>query len=366
MGRIERDEADMTLCPTNPTAPKMLVGEQTFPLHPIELLILNGRKTRHDQNMFGILFTFDGSVWAVLVFSLLLMALLMTLLHYTISRISPWIRYQGPSTTYISYVFMLTQNTFNEGTAHPPPKKNSISLLWMSWLLSIPIILMSAFAGQLKASMMFKPEKPKIHNLLDLYNSQHDVYLAKDSAGESALKADPARYVQKMYARILSDKTYGTAERIIQDDVLDMVLNDRASIITSRPAEAMVAERKCSVIEQGDFYISERPVRAFNAVYHLNYRLSLDLRRNIQDRIGWLADSGLLDRWWKEIAGAWNGCSRGDPLDLNALSISDFQMIACFWLLGISIASVLFVVERRTCVSGCAKLCKRNLSCHGE
>lgn len=63
-----------------------------------------------------------------------------------------------------------------------------------------------------------------------------------------------------------------------------MVLNDRASIITSRPAEAMVAERKCSVIEQGDFYISERPVRAFNAVYHLNYRLSLDLRRNIQDR----------------------------------------------------------------------------------
>lgn len=74
------------------------------------------------------------------------------------------------------------------GTAHPPPKKNSISLLWMSWLLSIPIILMSAFAGQLKASMMFKPEKPKIHNLLDLYNSQHDVYLAKDSAGESALK----------------------------------------------------------------------------------------------------------------------------------------------------------------------------------
>lgn len=49
----------MTLCPTNPTAAKMLVGEQTYPLNPVELLILNGRVSKYHNNDFGILLTFQ-------------------------------------------------------------------------------------------------------------------------------------------------------------------------------------------------------------------------------------------------------------------------------------------------------------------
>lgn len=77
------------------------------------------------------------------------------------------------------------------GSSNPPPSRNSIRILWMSWFLGVTMILMNAFAGQLKATIMFKPEKPRIENLFDLYRSGLAVYIAKDSASEYTLKVGP-------------------------------------------------------------------------------------------------------------------------------------------------------------------------------
>lgn len=76
------------------------------------------------------------------------------------------------------------------GVARPPPDKTSLRLLWIVWMFAVSTVLMNTFAGQLKVSMMFKPEKARIEDLRDLYDSNHEVYIPKDSAGESALKVD--------------------------------------------------------------------------------------------------------------------------------------------------------------------------------
>lgn len=73
--------------------------------------------------------------------------------------------------------------------AIPPPSFNSIRILWMSWYLSVTLILMCTFAGQMKASMMFKPEKKRIDSIFNVYQKKKlKLYIPKDSIIERLLK----------------------------------------------------------------------------------------------------------------------------------------------------------------------------------
>lgn len=73
--------------------------------------------------------------------------------------------------------------------AIPPPSFNSIRILWMSWYLSVTLILMCTFAGQMKASMMFKPEKKRIDSVFNVYQKKKlKLYIPKDSIIERLLK----------------------------------------------------------------------------------------------------------------------------------------------------------------------------------
>ncbi|XP_028967232.1 glutamate receptor ionotropic, NMDA 1-like [Galendromus occidentalis] len=345
LGKLQRGEADMTLCPTNPTAEKMLIAEQTYPLHPIELMLMNGRLSTFEQNPFAIVLALQGSVWLALISGLFVMALLMSLFHFILCEMFTDVVKVSLSNALGTYIFVLAGNALNEGSTNPPPNRDSIRILWISWFLAVSLILMSVFAGQLKASIMFKPGKPRIETLLDLHRSKHALYVAKDSAGEQALRTHSADYVQAIYRRMLREKTNVNAKEILNKKVLELILREEASVITSRPVEAIAAEGKCREMPRGEFYVSQNPVLSFNAVFHMSFDLREDIRRGINDRINWLADCGVLDKWWEEIAGVWSGCSRGDAKEFDSMSLTDFEAVAYIWSIGILGSIIAFIFE---------------------
>ena len=105
----------MTLCPTNPTAEKMLIAEQTYPVHPIELTLMNGRLSQFGENPFAIIQVFQWRVWLALITGLFTIALLMTSFHFALSYIFSDVMKDSLLNVYETYFFMLTENTFNEG-----------------------------------------------------------------------------------------------------------------------------------------------------------------------------------------------------------------------------------------------------------
>lgn len=78
---------------------------------------------------------------------------------------------------------------FITGEQHPPPPMDSLRIAWISWYCGVTLILMNAFAGQMKASMLFKAETARLESMRDLYeHPQVRVYIPKDSAVENIMK----------------------------------------------------------------------------------------------------------------------------------------------------------------------------------
>ena len=80
----------------------------------------------------------------------------------------------------------------------------------MNWFLCVSVILMSTFAGQLKASITFKPSKPRIESLLDLYRSGHAVYIAREGATQHVLQVSFGKGIIRSLTRKITKSSVGS------------------------------------------------------------------------------------------------------------------------------------------------------------
>ncbi|XP_022707242.1 uncharacterized protein LOC111270998 isoform X1 [Varroa jacobsoni] len=342
-GAIHVKEADITLCPTNPSAEYLPFAVQSPGLHPTELIVLAGRLSRFENNAFAIITTFSLPVWLTLACGVVLFAFVTAFSYWVLMRplkIVPFTKLAA------DYAFILVGNIWQQ--AIPPPSFNSIRILWMSWYLSVTLILMCTFAGQMKASMMFKPEKKRIDSIFNVYQKKKlKLYIPKDSIIERLLKNHAEPWGRSLYLRIMRQGTVGSAAKIFHTDILNEVVHSRTVIIASRTALARVADPYCSVMPAGEFYAARQVVYSFLGVIHLSRStLNERTRGNILTRLTWLNEGGLLAKWDADVSGAWEGClSRFYSEKHEALEVQDLEGAFYIWFILTAVAIVCLISE---------------------
>ncbi|XP_028967694.1 uncharacterized protein LOC100903439 [Galendromus occidentalis] len=343
IGLLDRDEADVALCCTNPTADKLAVAPLSPMINPIEIIILAGRLTRFSKDPFAVLKQLHYDVWAALAIGILFVSLLLTASQLVLTRASTFVE------VCLRYIFLLFGNTWNECSGEPP-KWNTIRMFWITWIFGISIILMNAYAGQLKGAMLFKPEKPRLNGLWDLHQKPNLRVYVPENSFEYIFKISDKTFVRQLYSRIVEKhKTRRPAATLFSPDILSSVLSTGAAVIASRPACARAATEKCKNSPIGELYAGAEIVYSFHAVLFLNRKLPSYKQRLINRSIRRLNEAGLLLSWFRQVAGAWKGClgtAVPDGHQLQSLHVADIEGICYVGLIGHTIAAIAFVIEK--------------------
>ncbi|XP_003737818.1 glutamate receptor-like [Galendromus occidentalis] len=343
IGLLDRDEADLALCGTIPTAEKLVVAAPTPMINPIEIIIFAGRETRFSKDPFAVLRQLHYDVWMALALGILFVSSLLTASQILLTRTPT------SAEACLRNIFLLFGATWNECSGEPP-RLNTARMFWITWILGISVILMNAYAGQLKGAMLFKPEKPRLNKLWDLHQRPHlKVYVPENSV-EFILKISDKSFVRQLYSRIVEQhKTTRPAATLFSPDILSSVLSTSAAVIASRPACARAAAEKCKTSPIGELYAGTEIVYSFNAVLFLNRKMQDSKRALINLSIRRLNEAGLLLSWFREVAGAWTGClgtAVPDGHQLQSLHVAEIEGICYIGLIGHSLALIAFVVER--------------------
>ncbi|XP_077541139.1 putative glutamate receptor [Haemaphysalis longicornis] len=283
IGMLQRDEADWALSVINPTSEKKDVAVETEIILPIELSILAGRLSRHESNMIGVI------------------------------QIFPLEASNGLATT----------------SPRLPHRSSARIVVATFWL--VVIIVTTAFAGQMKAIMMVRQEADRIDSLQDLSQRPSiKPYVPAGSAVVSSIRDSKDPFYRKVWGMVEKFKTDLPPAVVLADGTLRDIMRGKSVLILSRPAMAARATEVCANSTEGELYVGRVPTFKFNAVFYLNKRMPRPLRDAINYRILWLRESGLVEKWWRESSGNWEGC--GQAISDGTLKFSDFKDLLKMWL----------------------------------
>ncbi|XP_077541112.1 uncharacterized protein LOC144153335 [Haemaphysalis longicornis] len=146
------------------------------------------------------------TVWALLLLSLVLLSVLCVCVDIIGNK------FQGGTpirfaNTWSTHFWMLFENMFCEASARSP-QGTVLRILSGTWWLAI-VVLMNAFAGQMRACLMVKTELEKINTLSDVAARPHlKVYLLKDTEITRYLESSKGvaeRTIWRMIRRDRSD-----------------------------------------------------------------------------------------------------------------------------------------------------------------
>ncbi|KAH7968599.1 glutamate receptor ionotropic, delta-2 [Rhipicephalus sanguineus] len=166
---------------------------------------------------------------------------------------------------------------------HTPDSRQAIVL--GVWWLTI-VVLMNAFTGHMKATMMLRPERQRIDSFLDL-SRQKDItpFLWKGGAYEDLLKksVDVEEY-RGVWNLIV--KRHGLQdEALYSDENLRMVLEGKAVIVSDHTTMLYHASRTCRQhLAAGRYYFAKQPT--FPTPLSMAVHRSVDptLRKFIDER----------------------------------------------------------------------------------
>ncbi|XP_022695879.1 uncharacterized protein LOC111264336 [Varroa jacobsoni] len=344
MGELQRDNADIALMCGLPTYEGSQVTVISPTLNPVDIAILAARKNRFLKIPFALVNGFDLEVWLLLLLTLVSVTIEMTLIHCGLVRSSNFIR------LLYFYVTQLFGNIWAECSARPP-SFNALRMIWISWMLGISMILMNAFAGNLKGLLLFKAETPRISGPLDVANQQKmKVFLPLNSFENLLMTSDKAS-VRSLYHRaVIEQHTATPPAELFSDKILNAVFEGQAVLLASRPAIGRGTMAQCKNLKRGEFYTARELIGTYHAVIFYNRRMPIHLQEAINERLMRLYDSGILDEWFRKVNGAWTGCSAvaggsGDDRSMEALHLADLEGLFYIVLMGQTSGSIVFILE---------------------
>ncbi|KAL1477453.1 hypothetical protein MTO96_017417 [Rhipicephalus appendiculatus] len=136
--------------------------------------------------MAGYLLTFDPQVWAMLFFLLVFLSIVMA----SLGAIARRMRRESASVLKLwnQHFWQLFENMFCEASAETP-ERTDLRIISAVWWIAI-VVLMNAFAGQMRACLMVKSELKRINTLADIAERPDlKVYALKNTVATRYLEA---------------------------------------------------------------------------------------------------------------------------------------------------------------------------------
>ncbi|XP_075553693.1 glutamate receptor ionotropic, kainate glr-3-like [Dermacentor variabilis] len=376
LGMLQRDEADLALSVINPTSEKKDVAEESETILPIEIMILAGRQSSHESNILGIIQIFPWEVrragvikehvtdrhtntdthahaqrivqwYSKYVWLLALCGFIMSAIVWSVGDYVHFRLYgkNGPFDhvgNFLGRLWAFVESTLLEASPVVPSRISARILVGAYWL--VVIILTTAFAGQMKAMLMVRQEADRIDSLKDLSERPTmKPYAPAGSAVVSSIRYSRDPYYQKVWRMMQKFKSDLPPAVVLSDSSMREIIRGKAVLILSRPTLAERANEVCANSSEGEFYVGRMPTFKFNSVFYLNKRMPATFRDFINKRILWLRDSGLLEKWWRESSGNWEGC--GQATSDGTLTFADFSDLIKLLLAMLACACVVCLAE---------------------
>ncbi|XP_065293868.2 glutamate receptor ionotropic, kainate glr-3-like isoform X1 [Dermacentor albipictus] len=342
LGMLQRDEADLALSVINPTSEKKDVAVESETILPIEIMILAGRQSSHESNILGIIQIFPWEVWLLAFCGFLMSAVVWSVgdyIHFRLDNKNGLFDHVG---NFLGRLWAFVESTLLEASPVVPSRISARILVGAYWL--VVIILTTAFAGQMKAMLMVRQEADRIDSLKDLSERPTmKPYAPAGSAVVSSIRYSRDPYYQKVWRMMQKFKSDLPPAVVLSDSSMREIIRGKAVLILSRPTLAERANEVCANSSEGEFYVGRVPTFEFNSVFYLNKRMPATLRDFINKRILWLRDSGLLEKWWRESSGNWEGC--GQATSDGTLTFADFSDLIKLLLAMLACACVVCLTE---------------------
>ncbi|KAH7937684.1 hypothetical protein HPB49_014544 [Dermacentor silvarum] len=349
------------------------MADPTSPIMVMPVKILAGRNRTHDTNVAGYLLTFDPQVWALLLFFLAFLSVVLAFLDL-ISRKMRSER-AAPLVVWNHHFWRLFENMLCEASA-TLPKKTVLRIIGAVWLLAI-VVLMNAFAGQMRACIMVKSELQKINSLADIAAKPHlKAYVLKNSLVTRSLESSEGAAERKVWSMIRRDQSdvYGllhfsyemlteiVSEKAVVIHVSMVAQNEAHTIVNvdvfletvGRPISSgliiasRLAGKFCEHGEVGEFYFGTEPICTLIFGAYMSRKMDEGLRRRIKKINTRLMESGIAFHKYNMAIPSLERCTAAreeEELKLRDMA-SVFYVYAAFSLLSVLVLVAEVIVSR--------------------
>ncbi|XP_075543546.1 glutamate receptor 2-like isoform X2 [Dermacentor variabilis] len=362
VGDLNSKKADLALSAMGVTYDRLQVVNYPPQINTEYFNILAGLPDVVDFSAFGALMAFEWQVWLGLFCALMVCVLTSVLVDVRngIHRSSVRIRESFGKNwwLYVSAMFM-------ESSTHTP-RSTAGRLVLAAWWLTV-VVLMNAFTGHMKATLMLFPEPERIDSFMDL-SHRKDVtpFLWGGGAYEELLKKslDVEEY-RGLWNLIIARDGLRDEAHLYTDDNLRLVLEGKAVIVSDYTTMLYQASRACRRhLAPGSYYFAKE--RAFPTTLAMGVSRSADpaLVQFINQRVSWLTESGVLKAWLETQLGDWRSCLLADHEDTySPLSLFEIQSVFTMFLICIGFAIAVFIGELH--IAGAMKKARRKRRVRG-
>nr|XP_050035606.2 glutamate receptor ionotropic, kainate glr-3-like [Dermacentor andersoni] len=332
------------------------------------LTILAGFPNVIHGSIFGTLMAFNLEVWIALLVSLLLCVLTAVMLE----------------------VFKKKKGALPSKTCSSPrpPRGTPSRIVFAMWWLTV-LVLMNAFTGHMKATMMVRTEPDRIESMKELAERGNmKTFIWEGTAYESLLR--DSRNVpeyQAVWEMVLRCNGMFDNKLLYSRANLIAVQNGDAVIVRDASTMRFHVAARCGLLTQGTFSFSQEQFfphkyavalnrtedPAFVAIVNQRFgpaladdfgvgrltlrlpplppllrssRSALGLSVKSRTRISGMKESGLLDAWMEEEYGDWQKCASGSGEDTyRPLSMFDMQSIFFIYFMFSAASAIGFLCE---------------------
>ncbi|XP_075556597.1 uncharacterized protein LOC142588659 [Dermacentor variabilis] len=268
-------------------------GEPTRTMFGGSVYILGGHSAAKQSNIIGYLLTFDPDVWMYLAFSMLLLSFISSLIMVALRRI------REMNGRFLSiwndYLQMFFENMFCEASPETP-RETPIRILVGVWWIAV-VVLMNAFAGQMRACLLVKSEVPKIKTVQEVANRAATAGLvpyglANNEAAWFIQHSSRPDY-QKLFAMMkrhgsLIDRLYAFSDKMLME-----VSTGKAVIIHVETILRIGVSAFCKKKQVGEFYFADETINTWRFVLYVSDKLPQPLKQRIDQFVARYDESGL-------------------------------------------------------------------------
>ncbi|XP_077519967.1 ionotropic receptor 93a-like [Amblyomma americanum] len=309
------------------------------------MTILAGFPDVIEVSAFGTLMAFEWTVWVGLLLSLVVCVMSNVLVDVALdaaSRSGASLRRTLESNwwLYVSAMFLESSTR----TPHRTPGRLVLAAWWLTM-----VVLMNAFTGHMKTTMMLIPEPERIDSVKDVSRSPDlRPFVWKGGAYEDLLKnAHGVEVYRVVWAMTVARDGLRDMGQLYDEENLCQVLEGKAVLMSDHTSQQYHMSRTCRLrLAPGSYYFGEESSYPTKLAMAMRKGVHPGLLRLIDQRVNWLGESGIIQAWIEAELGDWQSCLSGSHEETySALSLFEVQSVFLMFLLTAALSLLVFCAE---------------------
>nr|XP_037276738.1 uncharacterized protein LOC119169827 [Rhipicephalus microplus] len=200
----------------------------------------------------------------------------------------------------------------------------------------------------MKACLSIRSEVARIESMEDLAQRPdvrpllftNSILVAMLSSSDRVVWRSVWRMVERHAGQVSIDELYRPAH-------VAQVASGRAVVLSDQNSFRYVVGRSCGRYPQAQFYMAREPINTLSFGLYVNARLPTRFRRALDQRLGWLRESGLMSLWTERMFPDWGRCAQRRR-SFQALGLKDVHAtLVSPALLGSVLPALVLVAEIR-------------------